>query len=354
MEKVLMKGNEAIAEAAVRGGCRFFAGYPITPQNEIPEYLSSRLYNDDIKGSFIQAESEVSAINMVYGAAAAGARAMTSSSSPGFSLKMEGISYLAGSKLPCVVINMARSGPGLGGIAPGQADYFQATKGGGHGDYRMLVYGPSTIQEAVDLLYNAFDKAETYRLPVMLLGDGLMGQMMEPVAMPPMKDISTMPKKNWAVYGGCANKAVVNSLFLDASKNEIHVRELEKTYKTMCQNETRWEEYYCEDAEVIVTAYGSSARICRTAIDELRANGVKVGLLRPITLYPFPEKIFEQYSLSNIVKRFIVVEMSLGQYCEDVQLHTCKRKPISLVNRVGGMLITPDDVKTAVLSGGTK
>ncbi len=254
MAKKLFKGNEAIAEAAVLGGCRYFFGYPITPQTEIPEYLSHRLF--EVGGEFIQSESEVSAINMVYGAAGAGGRAMTSSSSPGISLKQEGISYLACAELPCVIVNMQRSGPGLGGIMPSQADYFQAVKGGGHGDYKLLVYGPSTIQEAVDLMYNAFDKAEQYRIPVFFLGDGMMGQLMEPVEMPPMKEVPSPEGKYYATTGTHSGKArrIVNSLFIKADENEMQNLHLQEKYKLLEEKETLCEEFMAEDADFLIAA----------------------------------------------------------------------------------------------------
>lgn len=262
-ERKLMKGNEAIAEAAIRGGCRFYAGYPITPQNEIPEYMSWRL--PQVGGHFIQAESEIAAINMVYGSAGAGGRAMTSSSSPGVSLKQEGISYICGAELPCVIINMVRSGPGLGGIQPAQGDYFQAVKGGGHGDYKMLVYGPCSVQECVNLVYDAFDKAEKYRLPVMILGDGMLGQIMEAVTLPEMKDPATFPKKEWATTGEGfgANRRIINSLYIVPDELEDMNHKLQKVYDNMCENETMYEEYRTEDAELIITAYGTVARIAK-------------------------------------------------------------------------------------------
>ena len=255
--KELMKGNEAIAEAAVRGGCRAFFGYPITPQNEIPEYMSWRLF--EVGGTYVQAESEVAAINMVYGAAGAGARAMTSSSSPGISLKQEGISYICGARLPCVIVNMVRGGPGLGGIQPAQSDYFQATKGGGHGDYHLLVYGPSSVQECVDIMYNAFDVSDKYRVPVMILGDGMLGQIMEPVELPEFKDLSKLPRKPWATYGDNKGKdrQIVNSLLIEPDVLEAHCHLLEDTYKEIAKNETAFENYLCDDAEVVITAYGA-------------------------------------------------------------------------------------------------
>ena len=286
--KKLWKGNEAIAEAAVAAGCRYFFGYPITPQNEIPEYLSWRL--PEVGGAFIQAESEVSAINMVYGAAGAGARCMTSSSSPGISLKQEGISYIAGAELPCVIVNIMRSGPGLGGIQPAQGDYFQATKGGGHGDYHPIVYAPSSIQEFVDITYSAFDVADKYRCPVMIIGDGMLGQMMEPAEIPPMRDLSTLPDKNdWAACGHSDGiPRIINSLRIEADENEEFNNRLFAKYQVITENETKNDDFMLEDAEYVFVAYGSVARICKAAVVELRAQGIKAGLIRPITLYPYP------------------------------------------------------------------
>ncbi len=339
-----MKGNEAIAEAAIRGGCRFYAGYPITPQNEIPEYMSWRL--PQVGGHFIQAESEVAAINMVYGSAGAGGRAMTSSSSPGVSLKQEGISYICGAELPCVIINMVRSGPGLGGIQPAQGDYFQAVKGGGHGDYKMLVYGPCSVQECVDLLYDAWDKAEKYRLPVMILGDGMLGQIMEAVTLPEMKDPATFPKKEWATDGTGFGKTrrIINSLYIVPDELEAMNHKLQKVYDEMCANETMVEEYLVDDAEIVVTAYGTVARIAKSAVDMLRADGVKAGLIRPITLYPFPKDSFRKVADSDNVKEIVAVELSMGQYVEDVKLEVEGKKPVRFFGRSGGNVMTPEDI----------
>lgn len=343
-ERKLMKGNEAIAEAAIRGGCRFYAGYPITPQNEIPEYMSWRL--PQVGGHFIQAESEVAAINMVYGSAGAGGRAMTSSSSPGVSLKQEGISYICGAELPCVIINMVRSGPGLGGIQPAQGDYFQAVKGGGHGDYKMLVYGPCSVQECVDLLYDAWDKAEKYRLPVMILGDGMLGQIMEAVTLPEMKDPATFPKKEWATDGTGFGKTrrIINSLYIVPDELEAMNHKLQKVYDEMCANETMVEEYLVDDAEIVVTAYGTVARIAKSAVDMLRADGVKAGLIRPITLYPFPKDSFRKVADSDSVKEIVAVELSMGQYVEDVKLEVEGKKPVRFFGRSGGNVMTPEDI----------
>lgn len=343
-ERKLMKGNEAIAEAAIRGGCRFYAGYPITPQNEIPEYMSWRL--PQVGGHFIQAESEVAAINMVYGAAGAGNRAMTSSSSPGVSLKQEGISYICGAELPCVIINMVRSGPGLGGIQPAQGDYFQAVKGGGHGDYRMLVYSPCSVQECVDLLYSAFDKAEEYRLPVMILGDGMLGQIMEAVTLPEMRDPSTFKKKEWATDGTGFGKdrRIVNSLYIVPDELEAMNHKLQKVYETMCENETKCEEYLTEDAEIILTAYGTVARIAKSAVDILREQGIKAGLVRPITLYPFPSATIKKIADQASVKEIVAVELSMGQYIEDVKLNVEGKKEVKFYGRSGGNVMSPEDI----------
>ncbi len=348
--KVLMKGNEAVAEAAVRGGCRAFFGYPITPQNEIPEYLSRRL--PEVGGCFIQAESEVSAINMVYGAAGAGARAMTSSSSPGISLKQEGISYICGAELPCVIVNMVRGGPGLGGIQPAQSDYFQTVKGGGHGDYHMLVYAPSSVQEAVDVMYNAFDKADEYRMPVMILGDGMIGQIMEAVELPEMKDPATFPKKEWATDGTGKGKdrRIINSLYIEPDVLEEVNHRLFKRYDVLKEKEVKYEEYLTDDAETVIVAYGTVARIAKSAVNELRQKGVKVGLLRPVTLYPYPEKALNDLAKKECVKSFLTIELSMGQMVEDVRLAVNGLKPVEFYGRTGGNVMTPDDIVNVVLA----
>ena len=348
--KILMKGNEAVAEAAVRGGCRAFFGYPITPQNEIPEYLSRRL--PEVGGCFIQAESEVSAINMVYGAAGAGARAMTSSSSPGISLKQEGISYICGAELPCVIVNMDRGGPGLGGIQPAQSDYFQTVKGGGHGDYHMLVYAPSSVQEAVNIMYDAFDKADEYRMPVMMLGDGMIGQIMEAVELPPMKDPSTFPKKEWATDGtGIGkNRRIINSLYIEPDVLEEVNHRLFKRYDMLKEKEVMCEKYLCDDAEIVIVAYGTVARISKSAVNDLRAKGIKVGLIRPITLYPYPEKIINDVAKQDCVRKFVTIELSMGQMIEDVRLAVNGLKPVEFYGRTGGNVMTPDDIVNYVLA----
>jgi 2-oxoglutarate/2-oxoacid ferredoxin oxidoreductase subunit alpha len=335
MAKVLMKGNEALGEAAVRAGCRYFFGYPITPQNELPHYLAQRL--PEAGGVFLQAESEVAAIHMVYGAAGAGARVMTSSSSPGISLKMEGISYLAGAELPCVIVNMVRGGPGLGGIQPAQSDYFQAVKGGGHGDYRLLVLAPASVQEMVDLTAKAFELADYYRTPVMILGDGILGQMMEPVEFPEVQ--VKLTDKPWATTGAKGRQPnLINSLFLAPEKLEEHNISLFEKYAEMQAKETLAEQYHTEDADIVVVGYGSTARISKAAVDMARKEGIKVGLFRPITLFPFPEKEINQ--ACSQAKQVLTVEMSMGQMIEDVRLALNCRLPVSFYGRVGGMVPT--------------
>ncbi len=344
---VLMKGNEAVGEAAIRAGCRFFFGYPITPQNEIPEYMSRRL--PEVGGVYIQAESEVAAINMVYGAAAAGALAMTSSSSPGISLKQEGISYLVGSELPAFIVNMIRGGPGLGTIQPAQSDYFQAVKGGGHGDYRLLVYGPASIQELVDLTVLALDRANHYRNPALVLGDGILGQMMEPVRFPPMRDLGTLPEKPWATTGRRGGpKRLINSLYLQAEKCEEHNRRLQAKYREMQRTEKRWDCLWVENAELVVVAYGTTARICRTALEPLRAEGEAVGLFRPITLWPFPDDPLADLLKTGRVRAVLVVEMSAGQMVEDVRLVAGDRVPIRFYGRTGGAVPSPEEIREQV------
>lgn len=337
-EKVLMKGNEALAEAAVCAGCRYFFGYPITPQNELVEYMARRL--PEVGGTFLQSESEVAAINMVYGAAAAGARSMTSSSSPGISLKAEGISYLAGAELPAVIVNIMRAGPGLGGIQPAQSDYFQATKGGGHGDYRMLVLAPASVQELADLTLLAFEKADEYRNPVMILGDGILGQMMEPVQLPDSPQRLNM-EKPWATVGKGKRRQtnIVNSLFLNPEELEQHNLVLQDKYQTMVVRETRWDSYLADDAEVITVAYGSTARLCMAAVDMAREKGIKAGLIRPITLYPFPNAPIQ--AAAERGASFLTVEMSHGQMVEDVRLAVEGKAPVSFYGRSGGMVPNP-------------
>lgn len=350
-EKMLMKGNEAIAEAAIQAGCRFFFGYPITPQNQIPEYMSARLPKEG--GCFLQAESEVAAINMVYGAAGAGARVMTSSSSPGISLKQEGISYIVGAELPCVIVNMVRGGPGLGSIQPAQSDYFQSTRGGGHGDYRMVVLAPSSVQEAVELTQLAFDIADRYRSPVIVMGDGLIGQMMEPVQMPDYTPAADLQDKGWAAGSG-KERAIINSLFIDPTVLENHNLKLKKKYDLMTQNEVRVQTEMTEDADYILVAYGTTARVARSAMRKARAAGLKVGLIRPITVWPFPDKAIQD--AAKHAKAFLAVEMSLGQMVEDVRLAVNGAKPVHFFGRTGGMVPTVREIleKLQAISGEEK
>jgi 2-oxoglutarate/2-oxoacid ferredoxin oxidoreductase subunit alpha len=344
-EKILMKGNEVIAEAAVQAGCRFYAGYPITPQNEIPEYMSWRM--PEVGGTFIQAESELAAINMVYGAAAAGIRAMTSSSSPGISLKLETISYLAGAELPAVIVNMQRGGPGLGNISGSQGDYFQSVKGGGHGDYKMIVYAPSSLQELWDLTMLAFDKADEYRNPAMILGDGVIGQMMEPFYPTPYRK-PELPEKNW-ILDGCRDREprVIKSLYMGDGELEMRNMLLQDKYRLMKRKEVRYEQYYPGDAECIIVAFGIVARIALASMMKLRREGLKVGLFRPVTLFPFPSH--ELFLLSGGNTRFLVIEMNTGQMVEDVRLALEGRAPVSFYGRPGGALVTPEDIEKKVL-----
>jgi 2-oxoglutarate/2-oxoacid ferredoxin oxidoreductase subunit alpha len=342
-EKRLMKGNEAIAEAAIRAGCTAYFGYPITPQNELTAYMARHML--DKKRVFIQAESEVSAINMVYGAAAAGARAMTSSSSPGISLKQEGISYCCGADLPCVVVNVARSGPGLGGISPGQADYFQSTRGGGHGDYFHLVLAPKSVQEAADLTYQAFDLADQWRMPVMVLADGLIGQMMEGVVLPESRSLDSLPKKDWAAGGQAKTHRPINhvsSINLVPAELEASVIERFKRYAVMKDTLVRYEEHDVEDAQLVLVGYGTSARVSLGALEMARKLGLKVGLFRPITLWPFPEKRIAELAAQG--KQFLAVEMSMGQMVEDVRLAANGKADIQFFGRCGGMIPTEEEV----------
>lgn len=345
-EKVLMKGNEALAEAAIQAGCRYFFGYPITPQNEIPEYMSRRL--PEVGGVYLQAESEVASINMVFGGAGTGERVMTSSSSPGISLMSEGISYIAGAELPCVIMNIVRGGPGLGGILPAQSDYFQATRGGGHGDYRLLVLAPSTLQEAVDLTMEAFDLAEIYRNPVMILGDGFMGQMMEAVEFKPAPERKLPDKRDRAVgYRARRGKrALVKSLYLDPGALEAHNLKLKAKYDLMADREARHESYLMDDAEYVVAAYGTTARIARSAVRLLRDEGIAAGMVRPITVFPFPYAPFQ--NLESQVKEILAVEMSCGQMIDDVRIGVAGKVPVSFFGRVGGVAPTVDEIAEAV------
>ena len=343
-EKVLMKGNEAIAEAAIKAGCRHYFGYPITPQTELAAYMAKRM--PKIGGTFLQAESEVAAINMVYGVAGTGYRVMTSSSSPGVSLKQEGISYIAGADLPALIVNVQRGGPGLGGIQPSQSDYFQATKGGGHGDYRLIVLAPASVQEMADLTVKGFDLSDKYRVPAMLLADGTMGQMMEPV------DLSNVEAKTvekpWAVTGteGKRRHNIINSLYLNPEKLEQVNFERYARYHEIEENECMWESFMMDDAEYCVVAFGIAARVSKNAVVAARKEGIKVGLIRPITLWPFPTKVLAE--AADKCKGFLSVELSMGQMIEDVKLAVECRKPVALCNRTGGMIPTPEQVLESI------
>lgn len=345
MAKKLMKGCEAIGEAAVQAGCRLFFGYPITPQNEIPEYLSGRL--PQVGGTFVQAESEVAAVNMLYGASGAGCRCFTSSSGPGISLMMEGMSYIAGAELPVVFVNIMRGGPGLGGILPSQSDYLQATKGGGHGDYRVLVLAPSTVQEAADLTMEAFDLAEKYRNPVMILGDGLIGQMMEPVEFRRTIDPASLPEKPWATTGARGRGPnIVNSLYLKGEELEQHNWDLAAKYREM-HREVRHESYQADDdLDVLIVAYGTVARIARTSIDALRAKGLRVGLFRPVTLFPYPTAALQQ--AAGRAQKVLVAELSTGQMLEDVRAAIAGARPVEFFGRVGGMVMSAEELADQV------
>ena len=344
-EKVLMKGNEAIAEAAICAGCRHYFGYPITPQTEIAAYMAKKM--PKIGGCFLQAESEVAAINMVYGVSATGKRVMTSSSSPGISLKAEGLSYMAGADLPCLIVNIQRGGPGLGGIQPSQSDYFQATRGGGHGDYRMIVLAPASVQEMASLTVKGFDLADKYRMTAMILADGTMGQMMEPVSLDFAE--SEPVEKPWATNGTEMKRPhnVVNSLFLQPDALERTNFERYERYAQIEQNEVMYEEYMMEDAEICVAAFGIAARVAKNAINEARKQGIKVGMIRPITLWPFPVAPFK--AAADKVKSFISVELSMGQMIEDIKLATECKKPVYLCNRAGGIIPSPDEVLAAIV-----
>ena len=331
----------------MQAGCRYYFGYPITPQSEIPEYMSRRL--PEVGGVFLQAESEIAAINMVYGAAGAGARAMTSSSSPGIALKQEGISYIAGAQLPCVVVNIVRGGPGLGSIQPAQSDYYQATRGGGHGDYRVVVFAPASVQEAVELTQRAFDVADQYRMPAMILGDGVIGQMMEPVEMPEYKP-RPLPKKDWAATGWDGKsraRAVINSLYIEADRCEELNLALKKQYEEIAKNECMVEEQYMDDAEYVIAAYGTTARIALTAIRQARAQGVKAGLIRPITLWPFPGEAFAR--AAQTAKKFLTVEMSLGQMVDDVRIAVNGARPVEFYGRTGGVIPGVGEITRQIL-----
>ena len=337
--RVLMKGNEALVRGAIAGGCRAFFGYPITPQNEVPEYMSKMM--PEIGGAFLQAESEVAAINMVYGAASTGTRTMTSSSSPGVSLKQEGISYIAGAELPCVIANVQRGGPGLGNIAASQADYFQSTRGGGHGDYRTLVLAPWSVTECYTLTAEAFDIADEYRNPVLILLDAIIGQMIEAVEIPDWKP-KVIPKP-WATTGANGRKAnCINSLYIKPTDlEEVNIR-MQAKYALAAEKLTRSHTYKMDDAELVLVAYGCSARICKTVVDMAREQGMKAGLFRPITLFPYPSRQIR--ALAEQGKKFLVVEMSSGQMVEDVRLAVEGRSEVRFYGRTGGIVPTPEEI----------
>jgi 2-oxoglutarate ferredoxin oxidoreductase subunit alpha len=350
MPKILISGNEAIAEGAIQAGCRFYAGYPITPQNELTSYMARHM--PESGGVFIQAESELAAINMVFGASAAGARAMTSSSSPGISLKQEGISYVAGAELPAVIVNVMRGGPGLGNIAPSQSDYFQATRGGGHGDYHSIVIAPSNVQEAYDFMGLAFDLADKYRVASMVLADGMLGQMMEPILVPSKKLRTTNYKlrtKRWALTGCEGRPAnVIKSFYMKDGELEKLNLALQKKYKIIRERQQRYEGLFLNDAKIILVAYGTMARIAKGAMNRLRAKGKKVGLIRPITLWPFPVDILRRLTVNGkrLANRliFLVVEMSYGQMLEDVKLAVDGKSRIGFLGRSGGGIPTEEEI----------
>lgn len=347
MAKVLMKGNEAIALAAIKGGIDAFYGYPITPQNEIPEYLSKHLFEHG--KVFLQAESEVAAINMVYGAAGAGARVMTSSSSPGIALKQEGISYIAAAELPCVIVSVMRGGPGLGGIQPSQGDYYQATRGGGNGDYKLIVYAPESIQETIDTMKEAFDIADYYRNPVLVLVDGLIGQMMESVDFDrPVKE-RFLPEKDWATTGTKdhpGRRNVANSLHLDPALLEKHNFHLQEKYNLIKKNETKFELVNFDNPEYIIVAYGTMARICRSSIEILKKEGIEVGMIRPITLLPYPEKAFKE--IPDNCKGILTCELSMGQMLDDVLIANNGKHKVGFFGRAGGMVPDPEEIVEAI------
>ena len=341
----LMRGSHIVAEAAVRAGCRYYFGYPITPQNELPEYMSKRL--PETGGVFVQAESEIASINMVIGASMAGARAMTSSSSPGISLKQEGISYLAGLELPAVIVNMMRGGPGLGNIAPSQADYFQATRGGGHGDYRTVVLAPASGQEMCDLTYKAFDIADHYRNPVMILADGMMGQMMEPVRFPVLRNTEKLPGKPWALTGAKGRKShFIRSLILDPGEMEEHNWKLMRKYEQITANETLFEAYKTEDANLILIAFGTAARIAKAAVKRARSEGLRVGLFRPVSLWPFPSQALKD--VAKQVNHFFVFELNAGQMVEDVELALGGSSDVFFYGRPGGVVPNPAEISRII------
>ncbi len=348
-ERFLMKGNEALAEAAIRAGCKHFFGYPITPQTELAAYMSKRM--PKIGGTYLQAESELAAANMVLGASAAGVRAMTSSSSPGISLKTEAISYMAGSDVPALIINVQRGGPGLGGIQPSQADYWQATKATGHGDFQILVFAPATVQEMVDLVSDAFDMADKYRMPAMILADGMLGQMMEPVEFKEEGE-KVLPEKPWAACGHHNQRKhnVVNSLYLTPQALESLVKERFERYEKIKATEQRASEYLVDDADIVLVAFGASARVAHSAVDMAREQGIKAGLIRPITLWPFPTDCLKK--AAQTAKGFLSVEMNMGQMVDDVKLAINCSKPVDFFGRTGGVIPTPQEILDRIIKFG--
>ena len=346
-KKQLLRGTEAIGEAAVRAGCTCYFGYPITPQNELTEYMARRML--ETGRVFLQSESEIAAINMVLGAAVTGKRAMTSSSSPGISLKQEGLSFISAMELPCVVVNVMRGGPGLGNIAPSQSDYFQATRGGGHGDYRTIVLGPASVQELADLTFEAFDIADSYRIPVIILADGLMGQMMEPVVFKQKPiDPETLPDKEWALRGAAGRPSrFIRSLILNVDLEEEHNWKLYRKYQLIQRREVRYEALNVEGSEMAVVAYGTAARVAKAAVKRCAEKGLRVGLIRPISLWPFPEEYIRSLA-SNGIRHFLCFELSTGQMLEDVRLAVEGRAEVSMYGRPGGVLPTPDEISRVI------
>lgn len=342
-EKVLMKGNEALCEGAIVAGCRFYFGYPITPQNEVPAYMARRL--PEIDGCFLQAESEISSINMVWGASVSGKRVMTSSSSPGISLMQEGISYLAGAELPAVIVNIMRGGPGLGNIGPAQSDYSQATRGGGHGDYRVIVLAPCTVQELCNIMLDAFDLADIYRTPVIVLGDGVLGQMTEPLVLP-KPTTKEIPKNDWKLDGakGRDSRIIMSLRLSPQGALEQHNLRLQRKFDEITTKEVKYEEYRLDDAELVIVAFGTASRVAKACILEARERGMKVGLLRPITLWPFPAPVIGELSSEKRVRAFLDVEMNLGQMIDDVKLAVNGNKEVFFYGRTGGMVPDKDEL----------
>lgn len=355
MARKLTKGSEAIAEAAIRNGARYFFGYPITPQTEIPEYLSARMFDPDVNGCFLQAESEIAAINMVYGAASTGVRVFTSSSSPGVSLMQEGLSTICGAELPCVLVDIMRAGPGVGSMYATQGDYNQAVKGGGHGDYQMIVFAPSTVQEAVDCLGSAFDLADKYRMPVMIFGDAMLAQMMEPVELPEMRDYCVDPdKKPWAATGfdpknPVHERANVHSMFVEAEENDLLQNRLQSKYAAVRENEVVYESYNMDNAEIVITAFGTVARIAKSVVDELEEEGIHVGMLRPITLWPFPYDAIYAAATKPGVKAVLDIELNAGQMLDDVKVAIHGDQRIEFLGHCGFHTPTVEEIRAEIL-----